>query len=346
MKFQKTLVAVAIAGIAAVPMVASADTTLSGVVQIQFQGTDADDDSGDAKIAADDVLFGIVSEHELNSGLTGYGSLRADLNRLSEEGQQTFDPNGTPGNDDDDIEVTSLGSADSVYVGIKGGFGDVRFGEIPVAVEYGQVANDIFDVAGNINGGLSYVGSFGPVGLIANFSPEQNSDVLGLGAKFSIGGFSIGVGAEDRAEQQNFAVGATFAFAGVSLGAHYWVQEDGDAAIDAVAAAPAVPADPTANPPVEAVDAVVAVPGALADDVSSVSVQAGYGFGGVSATLTYSLLEGDRDDRGSDKEAVRLDAVYDLGGGMDISTRITSATNNLNSDDDEVSWRVKLSKAF
>lgn len=328
MKLQKTLVAVAIAGIAAAPMIASADTTLSGVVQIQFQGTDADDidavadnpatvdvdetvaasSPGDLRIGADDVLFGIVSEHELNSGLTGYGSLRADLNRLSNDGSQTFDPNDTPGNDDDDIAVSSLGSADSVYVGVKGGFGDVRFGEIPLAVEYGQVANDIFDVAGEVNGGLSYVGSFGPVGLIANFSPEANSDVVGLGAKFGIGGFSIGVGAEDRAEQQNIAAGATFAFAGASIGAHFWSNEEA----------------------------------AGEGDLESVSVQVGYGFGGVSATLTVSAQE---NDATVDDEAIRLDAVYDLGGGMDISTRITAETDNI-SDDDLTSWRIKLSKAF
>jgi len=79
MKFQKTLVAVAIAGIAAVPMIASADTTLSGVVQIQATGNDSDGDAGDLRIAAGDVLFGIATEHELNSGLTGYGSLRSGI---------------------------------------------------------------------------------------------------------------------------------------------------------------------------------------------------------------------------------------------------------------------------
>lgn len=308
MKFQKTLVAVAIAGIAAVPMIASADTTLSGVVQIQLNGTDGDDDASDPTINADDVLFGITSEHALNSGLTGYGSLRVDMNRLSNAGNQTFDPNGTPANDDDDISVSSVGSADSVYVGLKGGFGDVRFGEIPAAVEYGQVANDIFDVAPEINGGISYVGSFGPVGLIANFSPENNSDVVGLGAKFGIGGFSIGLGGEDRGGQSNVAAGVGFAFAGASINAHFWSQEDTGSG-----------------------------------DTESVSVQVGYGFGGVSATLTVSAVE---DDGATDQEAIRLDAVYDLGGGMDISTRITAASDNNNADADETSWRLKLSKAF
>ena len=305
MKFTKTAVAVAIAGIAAAPVIASADTTLSGAVQIQLNGSDADGDAGEARISADDVLFGIATEHEMNSGLTGYGSLRVDMNRLSNEGRSTVDP-GTPGNDEDDVEITTLGSADSVYVGMKGGFGDVRFGEIPLAVEYGQVANDIYDVGGEINGGISYTGDFGPVGLIANFSPEQNSDAIGVGAKFGIGGFSIGVGAEDRAEVQSTAVGATFGFAGVSLGAHFWTQDS-------------------------------------AGDPESLSVQAGYGFGGVSATLTFSTLTADNDE---DQQAIRLDLGYDLGGGMDISSRITAESDDDDAAEDLTSWRIKLSKSF
>jgi len=308
MKFQKTLVAVAIAGIAAVPMIASADTTLSGVVQIQVTGTDADDDSGDARIAADDVLFGIATEHELNSGLTGYGSLRVDINRLSNQDNGTQDPFNTPENDDDDIDLGStLGTADSVYVGVKGGFGDLRFGEVANGVEVGQVANDIYDVTSDTNGGIGYTGSFGPVGLKINYSPEaqNNEDVIGAGVSFGLGGFSIGLGAEDRADIEAVAVGASFTFAGASVAAHFWSRDD-------------------------------------APETESVSVKVGYGFAGISADLTVSQQEGtDIDD-----SAVRLDLVYDLGGGFDISSRITAASDNNNSSNDLTSYRVKLSKAF
>ncbi len=131
MKFTKTAVALAVAAVACAPMMASATTTLSGLVQVKIQGNDEDGDAGDPNIAAGDVLFGITSEHTMNNGLTGYGSLRLDLDRLS---NQT----------NDDGEKTA-GSADSVYAGVKGGFGDLRFGEIPLGIEYGQFANDIYD---------------------------------------------------------------------------------------------------------------------------------------------------------------------------------------------------------
>lgn len=293
MKLTKTAIAVAIVGIAAAPMMVSADTTLSGIMEIQVQGTDADDVAattdfaeGDPEVAVGDILFNIATNHELNSGLTGYGNMRADFNSRSNEG---------------------AAQADSVYIGIKGGFGDFRMGEIPLAVEYGQVANDIFDVGAEINGGLSYTGTFGPVGLTANFSPENNSDVIGLGGKFSIGGFGIGVGFEDRADAVNMSAGVSFAFAGASIAANFWSQEMDN------------------------------------DDMESVTVKVGYGFGGVSAAVTIAAVE-----RGNlrDEEAIRLDLAYGLGGGMAVSTRITAASDNNNSANDLTSWRIQLNKAF
>ncbi len=308
MKFTKTAVAVAIAGIAAAPMIASADTTLSGVVEIALQGTDITDD--ELEVGTGDVLFGIVAEHELNSGLTGYGSLRVDLDRLSNQGS-IFVENG-PG-EDDDLNVGSVGTADAVYTGIKGGFGDVRIGEIPLAVEYGQVANDIFDVGSEISGGLSYTGSFGPVGLVANFSPEGSQDALGLGAKFGIGGFSIGLGAEQRGADDlvNGAAGVSFAMAGASINAHYWSKEVAEGTGDG--------------------------------DLESISVQAGYGFGGVNAVLTFSTLE---DDGATDKDAIRLDLGYALGGGTLLSTRITQNNDNNDTDAEFLEYRVMLAKSF
>lgn len=316
MKFTKTAVAVAIAGIAAVPMIASADTTLSGLVQIQVQGNDADDDNttpavdegnaGGPTVAAGDVFVQAAFSHELNSGLTGYANIRQDMNALSNN--------------------TTSDISDSIYVGIKGGFGDFRLGEIPLAVEYGQVANDIFDVGAEINGGMSYVGSFGPVGLIANFSPENNSDAVGLGAKFGFGGFSFGVGFEDRGAEgvpvlaaadsnTNFSAGVSFALAGASIAAHVWQQEGADAT-------------------------------AANSDLDSISVKAGYGFGGVSASLTFSTLEGSAAGSGTDQEAIRLDLAYGLGGGLDVSTRITAASDNAPGGADQTDWRIQLAKSF
>lgn len=312
MKFQKTLVAVAIAGIAAVPMVASADTTLSGVVEINLFGDDADDN--ELAVGVGDVLFGINAEHELNSGLTGYGNLRIDLDRLSNDGAE--DLVNDPLDEEDDVTVGSAGTADAVFAGIKGGFGDFRIGEIPLAVEFGQKANDLFDVGAEINGGLSYTGNFGPVGIGLNYSPPGNDDgedgsqdaITGAGIKFGLAGFSIGAGFEDRNELTNSAVGASFGFAGASVAAHFWSQEEG----------------------------------AGDGDLESVAIRVAYAIAGFDAALTFATQE---DDGGTDEESVRLDVGYQLGGGTYASARVTTETDNV-ANDDLTSYRVQLAKSF
>lgn len=321
MKFVKTAVAVAIVGIAAAPMIASADTTLSGVVQTKVQGTDADGDDPD--IAAGDVRVGVVSEHELNNGMTGYGSVKLTVDDLLGEvggvGGLTVPGNPTESGEGTTQAIDGTVKADDVYVGIKGGFGDIRLGEVPVALEYGQLANDIHDVSGDIGDGLSYTGTFGPASIVLNYSPEEDSDVLGVGAKFNFAGATIGVGFADQGSgadsdadsTTNLAVGASYAIAGVSLAAQYWTQE----------------AEP--------------------DDNTSIAVKAGYGIGAVSGAVTFSTLE----TALLDNTVIRLDLKYDFGGGFDISTRIDNVSTDSNvaavpDPEDLVAYRVMLTKSF
>ncbi len=324
MKFMKTAVAVAIAGIAAAPMIASANTTLSGAVQMQLKGSDDDTlqadgkKVGDARFGTGDVLFGISTNHTLNNGLTGYGSLRWDI---------------------DNFSGTNTATADSVYVGVKGGFGDIRWGETPHAYEYAEMGNDIFGIGAGTNQALSYTGNFGGATVGLNWSPVQNEDTLGAGVKFNAGGFTIAVGVQDQDEEQAVAVGAAFAFAGASVGAHFATEGNGDlddttiasvkvgyaisgvsigltfatkqgqAVVAGTPAVAAVVADPTATPPVVGSPAVAAVAGSIGD---------------------------------ADDTAIRLDLGYDLGGNMNISTRVTAFTG----DTELTEWRIQLSKSF
>ncbi|MBX2838021.1 MAG: porin [Gammaproteobacteria bacterium] len=290
MKFRTTALAVAIAGIAAAP-IASAETVLSGIVEVGFSGSDADDDptttdvdEGGLAVAAGDVFAGITSNHTMNSGLNAYGSLRYDLNGLS---------------------GAAFSDADSVYVGIKGGFGDVRLGEVPNAIEYGQVAGDLNDIEGAVNGGLSYTGSFGPVGLGLSFSPENNQDSFGAGVKFNFGGFAIGVGAGSTAEVDKLSAGASFSYAGASIAAHMT-----NASADA-------------------------------GDADNIAVKVGYAISGVSIGVTAHMSdEADFDTK------LRLDLGYDLGGNMNLNSRINSNTGAAGGGDDSMDWRIRLSKSF
>lgn len=356
MKFTKTAVAVAIAGFVAVPMTASAETTLSGLVQIQVRGADSDAGDEDLSFAAGDVRVAINSQNEIIGGLTGYGNIQFNLDDLTGEGGDLL---VVPGPQEDETGVGIDGTAgtvaaDNIYAGIRGGFGDIRVGEIPLAIEYAQLANDIFDIGVEVSDGISYVGAFGPVGLIANYSLEDpDSDMAGIGARFALGGVTVGAGYELRSlsdeETGNAAFGISFAIAGFSIAAHYALLESSLAS-----------------------DIDLGDTGVQLDesDATVLAVQVGYGIAGVNLAVTYQLtqqddfdfqLSADDPDLNSLSDAefsvIRLDAGYDLGGGMDISTRISAFANDGDFEtdgfddgatigDDRTEYRVQLTKTF
>lgn len=344
MKFTKTVVAVAVTGLFAVPLAASAETTLSGLVQIKVQGFDDDNidgDAGDPETAAGDVRVAINTQQALTSGLTGYGNIQFNLDNLTGEGgiNQTvavetpvdpndpgFDPANPFSRDDVNIGSSATVASDNIYVGVKGGFGDFRWGEIPLAVEYGQLANDIHDIGATVVDGLSYTGTFGPATIGVNYSLENDSDMAGIGAKFAFGGVTFGLGYESRNlggdGSDNLAAGASFALAGFSIGAQYWIK--GLAGEDLQ----------------------------TSDDEENIAVKVGYSIAGVSLGLTYSLLNNAGFVSDNEESQIRLDAGYDLGGGMDISTRINLLDRNGNEDGEEdfdnsrTDYRVMLTKNF
>ena len=297
MKLTKTVLAVAIAGIAATPMMASATTTLSGVVELRFQGSDDETaatnvngedgfEAGEAKIGTGDVLFGISTSQALNNGLTGYGSLRFDMDTFSNE---------------------AAGTADSVYVGVKGGFGDIRMGEVGNPGEYGQISDAFFDIGTTINQGIGYTGSFGGATIGASYSPAPNQDMYGLGAKFAWNGLALGVGMQNLDEKTNISASVGFSYAGASIALGFEQAEDG----------------------------------AGTDDETHIKGKVGYSIAGVSLGLTFESQQ-ESEDTG-----VRFDAGYDLGGGMRASTRINAFTDGADSGaDDKTDWRVMFSKTF
>jgi len=286
MKLNKTVLAVAIAGIAAAPMMASATTSLGGTVQIRIAGSDDGTTTSDAAVTNGDVNMNFAGSHALNSGLTGYGNLRIDLDSLS-------------GGENDN---------DQIWVGIKGGFGDFRMGEVPNAGEFGQ-SIDLHDMGDTINAGLSYTGTFGGATVGLSYSPDTNQDILGVGAKFSWNGLGIGVGMEDKGGDQSIGATASFAYAGASIALQY--SQLGDLLGDG---------DPLTG-----------------EEDTVVAAKVGYSISGVSLGLTFSQQQ----DAESTK--IRFDAGYDLGGGMDISARINQEDKD---GSDSSDWRIQLAKSF
>lgn len=327
MKFTKSFLAVAIAGIAAAPMMASATTTLSGVVEIKLSGDDSDDDgpfrstkAGDAGIFANDVLMGVAAEQALNSGLTGYGSLRYDLNTTSGGG---FD------------------DADSVYVGVKGGFGDLRFGEVPNPGEYGQVNDILTDMGTTINNGVSYVGSFGGATVGVAYSPAINQDVLAAGAKFAWNGLALGVGFQDARTVNDDAVEAVEADPANNVAAVAAVLGTEDQRDNISASVGFSYAGASINLGYVVLGEAVTDANGNADDETAIVAQVGYSIAGVSLGLTYDAQTESEDNQ------LRLDAGYDLGGGTRISSRVNIFSDGAaGGPDDLTDWRIMLGKVF
>lgn len=373
MKFAKTAIAVAVAGFAAAPMMASAETTLSGILEIKVQGDDVDNSELD--MAAGDVRVAINSQNEIVGGLTGYANIQFNLDDLTGEGglnqginlaqadQQIvdavgaeafgldpaapgYDPLNPFGRDEVNLLAPATVSSDNIYVGIKGGFGDLRLGDIPLAIEYGQIANDVHDVGETVADGFSYVGTFGPASVIGNYSlqgddaDQGDSNMAGIGAKFALAGVTFGLGYEarnlagDGDSYGTIAAGLSFAIAGFSIGAHYWVRENEN----------------------NIVQEDNQLDFNLDEDLTNYAVQVGYGIAGVNLGVTYSFLDNVENVEGAEEKILRVDAGYALGGGLSVSTRINildqsgltvgqdDSTSSFNND--KTDYRVMLAKTF
>ncbi len=285
---------------------AQAEVKLSGQVAIFLGGSDADGDAGDPTLSGDDTTVNVTATHTMDNGLTGYAVARWDAGLTD-----------------------SSPVADAVRVGIKGGFGDFRLGDSFNPIEYGQLANDsLRDVGGNIEEqSIGYQGVFGPVTFGVVWAPERNAeatgngtqvggenvlgnddDSAGAGIKLALGGFTVGVGAGSVGNSDRMSAGASFGFAGVTLAVAF---KDFDTS-------------------------------------ETIGVQAKYGIGKLSLGLTFESISDDLAAAATEDgdTLIRFDGGYDLGGGMNVSTRINVRSDDSDSAGDLTDYRVMLVKTW
>lgn len=288
MKYTKTAAALALAGIAASPLAQAAEggptVTLSGSIGINLASDDSDETDGDWNFNGDDSTLNIAATDTLTNGLTGYANYRLDSA----------------------LSGSSTGG-DAIHIGVKGDFGDIRIGEVPNAIEYGQVAGDILaDVGSDQNGGISYTNSFGGVTLGLNWSPAGNQDTIAGGVKFSAGGFGIGIGAGDQNDASALSVGASYAIGGATV-ALAFKDFEGDRG---------------------------------ATSTEAIGAKVSFSLGDIGMGLTFENAEvTDAAGVTTDGDKIRLDASYGLGGGWGTSARV-------NVTDDVTDYRVQFSKSF
>lgn len=320
MKYTKTATAMALAGIAASPLAQAQDTTitLSGQVAIGIIASDADDeqaiDIGDNLGLDPDTGIPIIATADdvRDAASPGDATIFGDDSTININAVGKLN-NGLEGFANYRTDLGLVGDSavgDDIHVGVRGDFGEVRVGEVTDATGFGQLAGDFFgnsDIDGE-DFGIGYTGSFAGADFGINWSPAGSSDRFGIGVKYSIAGFGVGFGFgnEDGDGEGRDEY---------SLGASYAI-------------------------------AGVSLAASYKDrdfGEEFFTATASYGFGNWSAGIGFeALLDGaDEDDT-----YVRLDLGYDLGTGMNISTRVNIISDDDDDDNDLTDFRVLLVKAF
>ena len=175
---KKNLIALAVAGAIAAPAIASADATVYGQLNLSygayseewFDGATTIDDN--IQLRSHASRLGVKGSEDLGGGLSANYQLEWEVNP--------------------DNAARDLGRRNQ-WVGIKGGFGEMRFGrhDTPLKMAQGKFDqfNDLDGDMGNIFAGedrvdnvVAYLNNFGPVGFAAAVIPgEGDGDSTGDG---------------------------------------------------------------------------------------------------------------------------------------------------------------------
>ncbi len=184
----KKLLAIAVAVAFAAP--AMADTSVYGKAHVSLNKT-----SGVSGLS--------LESHSSRIGLKGSNALD---NGLTATHKLEFGVNVTDGG--------GLSSRDT-WVGLKGGFGEVRFGRqttpysvIDDAVAYPQRNDHGLHTFTRANNAIAYIGKFGPVGVAAAYVPvgeaetgnpaDSSDSVTNLIANYKAGPIYVGAGMQDQ----------------------------------------------------------------------------------------------------------------------------------------------------
>ena len=195
MNFKKTAIAVAVATVAATPILASADGSVYASARYGFETQDAGGTSERVNQFKNfGSRWGIKGDTDLGNGLTAFGHYEAHM----------FDVAKT---------ATNSGDLRDFKIGVRGGFGEVYMGDgIDHAWDtfmttdgtwwYGGQSH-LFD--GVQSNAITYMGNFGPVslGVTAQMKPEANNaneesvDTFEIAGAFDAGVVNIAVGISD-----------------------------------------------------------------------------------------------------------------------------------------------------
>lgn len=196
----KKLLVIAVAAGLIAPAAAMADTTLYGKLHASVGQVKTDNGAGvtakETAVESHSSRFGIKGSTALDNGLSAtygleYGlSLDGDngggVNAIGNATTDTILGAGSPAGADGNI------TSRNTFVGLKGGFGEVRVGKHDTPAKLATAGQDVFADTyadlGNIiasdlhrvNNAVAYINKFGPVGVAAAHSTGITTDASGV----------------------------------------------------------------------------------------------------------------------------------------------------------------------
>lgn len=203
----KKLLAIAVtAAFTAAPMVAMADTTAYGSVRMLLE---KDPSTAPLELNNNGSRIGFKGSNALDKGLS-----------MTHKVELGVDPTGAGG-------ITQRGS----YIGVKGGFGEVRFGSDGAVMDdvdggagfltNGSFAGQASD--GQKNNSIKYLGAFGSVGVLASFRPKGDQGAgetkSQIGLTYKAGPFKVAAGvASNNGVSANAKSKIALSYAGANYG--------------------------------------------------------------------------------------------------------------------------------
>ena len=195
----KKLLAIAVAAALVAPAAAMAETTLYGKLHASYG--EVKDNAGNKRTGVESHAsrIGIKGSHALNNGLEATYGLEYGINLDGDNGDSTYgDSVDSLGKASDSNGFTSRNQ----FVGLKGGFGEVRVGKHDTPAKLATAGQDVFadtyaDMdniinvdSHRINNAVAYINKVGPVGFAVAHStgplggdnnPDADSAMINYG---------------------------------------------------------------------------------------------------------------------------------------------------------------------
>ena len=174
----KKLLAIAVAAALVAPAAAMAETTLYGKLHASYG--EVKDNAGNKRTGVESHAsrIGIKGSHALNNGLEATYGLEYGIHLDGDNGASTYGNSIKSLGSDSDSDSDSNGfTSRNQFVGLKGGFGEVRVGKHDTPAKLATAGQDVFAdtyadldnmIAADshrVNNAVAYINKVGPVGF-------------------------------------------------------------------------------------------------------------------------------------------------------------------------------------